>query len=275
MKMATAVTKAKITSPSPVQIAPGRDDYGALQWPTIDLRTTNRHAKHLAHLIDFAHSFADFVGATNSRGTNWDAKNVDLYSVSARHEAILYQWRHSWGTKWGTQIRKSYYLAVWSAQTRQNAREEEISAARARAALRAFPDDPAGPVEYLMGLRPKPASQKRGPLPELIGFKLVRVRPDEFGVEHFYSYFDGQTEYQLGVMSRETAYTSYADHSQAGLYLYLSPELCEPDNIATRVSSDDRLAILRVAGAGKRIRYDSIGKYAVSKLTPLKVERYL
>ena len=259
-------------SPSLI-ISSTRDAYDALRWPVIPTDTRSRHAKHLATVITWIRGQDEFSPSTNRRRTDWGATNCDPYSISPKHEAVLYQFRRSWGSKYGAQVRKSYYLATWSKSAKNHVTETEVSPAKARAAVRAFPDDPAGAVEYLLGVRPKPKPKPK-PLAEIRGFKLVRVRhmpTDAGGFEYYVSYYDGMTTYVLGAATEETA---RKDH-EGGLYMYLSQELCEPANIATRVDTTDRLAILEVVGEGKRIRYDRVGKYAVSRLTPLRVVRYL
>lgn len=258
---------ATATISSEVRISTVRDEYDALAWPRVPADTRSRHAKHLRVLLDFARSFESFDGG-RYRKNDWAAANVDIYSVSLRHEAIIYQWRKSWGSKYGTQVRKQYFVARWDKSADQHVIEEEIPAARARAAVRLFPDDPAGAVEYVLGLRKKPPARKQ---PALTGFKLVRVRTGHDGVEHFYSYFDGETEYRIGETATQTARGGH----ESGYYMYLSPELCEPGRIKTIAATQDDLAILRVEGFGKRVRYDQSGKYAVSHLTPIRIESYL
>lgn len=264
--MATATTSAPA---NPIIIPSQRNAYQALTWPTIPPESRSRHAKHLAELVKFARSFARFE---SGRGpNNWEAGNVDPYSISLSHEAILYQYRHSWGSKYGPQIRKQYFIVRWAKDAANHAIEEEIPAARARAAVRAFPDDPAGAVEYLLGLRPKLPAQSI----TLMGFKLVRVRYDHAtGRPRFYSFYDGITEYEIGRITQDIAHPDHA----GGLYMYLSAEMCDPARIATKVPPSapaDDLAVLRVVGTGRRIRYPESGKYAVSRLTPIALEKVL
>ena len=255
---------------SPIIIPDQRNMYQALAWPTIPPETRSRHGKHVGELLKFVQSFESFAG-----GDDWEAANVALYSVSLRHEVLLYQYRRSWPSKYGIQVRKQYFLVRWVKDADNHAVEEEIPSARARAAVRAFPDDPAGAVEYLLGMREKPKPQPKGPLPALHGFKLVRYVTDATGTTRFYSFYDGKTEYEIGRTIKETA---QADH-QAGLYMYLSQEMCEPSEIASIVGDSDEfdgVAILRVVGEGKRLRYSAKNeKYAVSRLTPICVVRFL
>ncbi len=254
-----------------LEIRSQRDEFGSLDWPHIIIhpiaKMTSRHQKHIAQMIVGIRAQEDFEGATNRRNDNWEAVNTSAYSISLKHEAILYQYRKSWGSKYGTQVRKSYYLAVWAKakDSEKHFTEREIPAATARAAVRLFPDDPAGPVEYLLGKREKPAPV---PLEDLRGFKLVRERSGEF-----FSFYDGETPYEIGKSTQQNPHPNHG----GGLYMYLSQEMCDPRNIATITEPEEgeRLAILEVVGAGKRIRYPEAGKFAVRSLTPVRVVRYL
>jgi len=250
---------------TPLAIAPTRDIYNALAWPTIDPATTSRHAKHLSIVVTWIRRQSGISGGR----LDYEAINVDPYSISVKCEAVLYQYRAtSAGWHGHPNVRKTYYLAQWSKTSKSHVAETEINAARARAAVRLFPNDPSGAVEYLFGVRPKPAPR---PQPPIRGFKLVRVRLDAVGKPHYFSYFDGETEYVIGETAHDTA---QSDH-RGGLYCYLSPELCEPGNIATAswvaTEPGEGLAVLEVVGTGKKIRYDRTGKYAVSNLTPVRV----
>lgn len=261
--MATA-----LSAPTPIHLSSSRDIYDALAWPEIDPTTTSRHARHLATVIRWIRGQASFTGTDRF---DYSAVNVDPYSISVKHEAVLYQYRQtSAGWKGHPNVRKTYYLAQWSKTAKAHVTETEINSAKARAAVRLFPDDPAGAVEYLLGVRAKPAPR---PQPPIRGFKLVRVRRDALGEAHYFSYFDGTTEYVIGETAHETAQSEH----RGGLYCYLSPELCDPENIAVasyaRVEPGEGLVILEVVGTGKKIRYDRAGKYAVSNLTPVRVAR--
>jgi len=264
--MATAFSPSTSTM-NPIQLSSARDEYDALRWPVIDpTTTTSRHAKHLATVIHWIRGQASFTGTDRF---DYTAVNVDPYSISIKHEAVLYQYREtSAGWKGHPNIRKTYYLAQWSKTSKSHVVETEIHAAKARAAVRLFPDDPAGAVEYLLGVRAKPPAK---PQPPIRGFKLVRVRLDATGEPHYFSYFDGTTEYVLGQTTHETAKAGH----RGGLYCYLSQEFCEPANIAVgsyaHIERGEGLAILEVVGSGKKIRYDRAGKYAVSHLTPVRV----
>lgn len=257
--MATALS-------TPIHLSSSRDIYDALTWPEIDPTTTSRHAKHLAVVVRWIRRQASFSGTSRD---DYEAINVDAYSVSAKYEAVLYQYRAtSAGWHGHPNVRKTYYLAQWSKTAKHHVIETEINAAKARSAVRLFPDDPAGAVEYLLGVRAKPPAR---PQPPIKGYKLVRVRLDELGKPHYFSYFDGETEYVIGETAHETAQSGH----RGGLYCYLSPVLCEPGNIAVssyvHAEPGEGLAVLEVSGSGKKIRYDRTGKYAVSNLTPVRV----
>lgn len=157
--MSTPLMTPSITTPANAANAPLRDIYGALEWPDIPADTHSRHSKHLRVLLDFARSFEEFTASSNRRRSNWDAHNVALYSYSLKYEAIVYQYRHSWGSRFGTNVQKSYWLAKWDRDTKTHVVEREIPAPTVHAAVRAFPDDPAGAVEYLQGHRSKPTSR--------------------------------------------------------------------------------------------------------------------
>lgn len=264
------MTTATTPVPDIINVPAARDGYGALQWPTISPTTRSRHGKHVRAVMDWIRTQDRFQ---SSGGDDWGAVNTDPYSISLRHEAILYQYRRAWGSKYGTQVRKSYWLATWDRAAAKHVVEREIPAQTLHAAVRAFPEDPAGAVEFLLGVRGKPVLPKRPrrPMPDIEGYKLVRVRRDEDGAEHYYSYYDGETEYVLGETTTDPAKPGH----MGGLYMYLSPEMCQPDRIKTRVRRSegvaDTLAILEVIGSGKRVRYSRAGKYAVSCIMPVRV----
>jgi len=101
-------------------------------------------------------------------------------------------------------------------------------------------------------------------------YKAVAVLPGDDGQEHYFSIFDGRTEYRLGEEKTERA----RQYHGGGLYCYVSPALAKRASVPNKSKLREApRAILRCRAEGRYCRYRR-GKLAFSRLTPLEVMAY-